>query len=63
MPRKCPDCAEGTVTLTPDEGTILGHPIEDFVLSSDNGDQLRVTAFCWECGWEEEKTLSIEVNT
>lgn len=63
MTRTCPDCGAEKVTFDPDEGTILGHPIEDFVFEAEDGDELSVTAACWSCGWEEHKALSIEVHS
>jgi len=62
MPEKCPECGDGAVTLTPEEGSILGRPIRNFVLFSEHGENISVTAFCWECKWETTKTLSVEVE-
>ena len=63
MVKQCPKCDAEKVTLTPDEGTILGHPIEYFVLSSDGGDSLGIEVRCWSCGWTEQKRLTVEEKT
>lgn len=55
----CPNCGEEDVTLDPEEGTIFGNPIEDFVFISEDGDELPVAAFCWSCEWEAEKTIEV----
>lgn len=62
MQHNCPECDSNSVTIDPNEGTILGSPIVDFVLEAKNGDTIGVTAYCWECEWEERKEISITVT-
>lgn len=60
--KECPVCEEKSLTLDPDSGTILGNPIVGLIHGADDGDSFDITGFCYECGHEEHKTLTIEVN-
>lgn len=57
----CPECGGDSVTLDPDSGSILGDPIVSTIYHLDDGDEFNVTSFCWDCGWEETKTVFVEV--
>jgi len=55
---KCPEC--DSTFVTPCEGMKKPSP-KDLVYFSDK-DEITYTHYCWDCGWKEKVTVTIERN-
>lgn len=57
----CPDCGEAAVSVdavTPDWGS-LTPDFNDFAVYGETGEELEYKIVCWECGFEENRTVKI----
>jgi hypothetical protein len=58
----CPDCGERFVTpLEPESGRV-SKGLRRWVQEADDGDTRTFTNLCWKCGWEDRRTITVEVE-
>lgn len=61
----CPECGDHKVTpLEPKdfwrEELSAGPSVKKFVQYAEDGESLTFSNLCWECGWEEQITVTVE---
>lgn len=56
----CPACG-GPVTLEVGPDRLPSTPLSDAVLDAAEDERLDVVRTCWDCGWQEERQLRVEV--
>lgn len=64
MHETCPDCGSHNVTpLEPPSSLPPTESVEEFVQSVDETAEATFTNLCWDCGWEEQRTVSVSVES
>ncbi|MFC4248260.1 MULTISPECIES: hypothetical protein [Natrialbaceae] len=56
---ECPACG-GPVTIEVGPNQPLSASVADALLAADENEQITVTRNCWACGWNEERSVSID---
>lgn len=56
---ECPACG-GPITMDVGPNQPVTASIADALLAADENDQIDVTRHCWECGWTEDRAVSID---
>jgi len=59
----CPDCGSTKITseVGPEQAT--GTNLETAIFSADEGSSVQVVHQCWNCGWEETRTVTVDEVT
>jgi len=59
----CPDCGSHMVTpLEPQKPLRATTNVNTFVMEADDGDSAKFTNICWDCGWQETRTVTITID-
>lgn len=60
----CPECGSATVTIDLDSDPGSDIPptlsITDAILELAESEAIGVTRLCWECGWRETRTVTVD---